>query len=500
MLGRGPGRRRVRSASEARSVHRADNTALNHNMRRAGGTASPRPTAKRHGAHGEKKEERPGIALTLRAGARARILESVSVVHAMQRATSGSAPTAPALQEQRRRQQQGALQFLNIFAQTLAEGTEDAIDRAERLCASAPALCGIAWPALANAFPEAADLLLGPAVPGAPPRALSPRQVLVWARWREAHRLFDAGHFDLLEQFCVSSPGRRRMCDTGGLGWVRDYVAAFDPAAEPFFGPGGLDDTLTQLLVWRRQQADRRRRALYGLGVAYDEWLAQAEDRGGVADGQAEPSAITMASAPENDLQLRLRGLLGTSRVVDVVPLGASAAPPDRVSPIPVMNAPIDRWTPEAVASGAAFAGVVPGGTDAVIMAVSDAIADAELRGLDLAVDAALRRRRRAHADASVGAATAEQVAEADRAVAERVAERDEAVAAAAEPGGSADIGTAFPGTGVYLMNVFVGDALIPTLGVIPAAPLALPPPDCPQCIERMAMGLPPIIGRHPRH
>ncbi|AGO83170.1 hypothetical protein pdul_cds_926 [Pandoravirus dulcis] len=420
-------------------------------------------------------------------------------------APSGSAPTAPALQEQRRRQQQAALQFVSVFAQTLAQGTEDAIDRAERLCASAPALCGIAWPALANAFPEAAGLLLGLASSssssGAPPRALSPRQVLVWARWREAHRLFDAGQFDLLEQFCVSSPGRRRMCDTGGLGWVRDYVAAFDSAAEPFFGPGGLDDTLTQLLLWRRQQADRRRRALYGLGVAYDEWLAQAEDRGGVADGHAEPaSAVAMAGAPENDLQLRLRGLLGTSRVVDVVPLGASAPPPERVSPIPVMNAPIDRWTPEAVASGAAFAGVVPGGVDAVIGAVSDAIADAELRGLDLAVDAALRRQRRVRADASVGAATGQQVAEADQAVAERVAERDEAVAAAAEPGGSADIGTAFPGTGVYLMNVFVGDALIPALGVIPAASLALPPPDCPQCIERMAMGLPPIIGRHPRH
>lgn len=411
--------------------------------------------------------------------------------------TREPASAAPASQEQRQRQQQAALQFVRLFAQTLAEGTEDAIDRAERLCASAPALCGIAWPALANAFPEAADLLLGP---GAQRRALSPGQVLVWARWREAHRLFDAGQFDLLEQFCASSPGRRRMCDTGGLGWVRDYVAAFDTAAEPFFGPGGLDDTLAQLLLWRRQQADRRRRALYGLGVAYDEWLAQAEDQGGVADSHAEPaSAITMVDAPENDLQLRLRGLLGTSRVVDVVPLGASAPAPDRVSPIPVMNAPIDRWTPEAVASGRAFAGV-PGGTDAVITAVSDAIADAELRGLDLAVDAALRRQRRVRADASVGAATAEQVDEADRAVAERVAERDEAVAAAAEPGGGADIGTAFPGTGVYLMNVFVGDALIPALGVIPAAPLALPPPDCPQCIERMAMGLPPIIGRHPRH
>lgn len=411
--------------------------------------------------------------------------------------TREPASAAPASQEQRQRQQQAALQFVRLFAQTLAEGTEDAIDRAERLCASAPALCGIAWPALANAFPEAADLLLGP---GAQRRALSPGQVLVWARWREAHRLFDAGQFDLLEQFCASSPGRRRMCDTGGLGWVRDYVAAFDTAAEPFFGPGGLDDTLAQLLLWRRQQADRRRRALYGLGVAYDEWLAQAEDQGGVADSHAEPaSAITMVDAPENDLQLRLRGLLGTSRVVDVVPLGASAPAPDRVSPIPVMNAPIDRWTPEAVASGRAFAGV-PGGTDAVITAVSDAIADAELRGLDLAVDAALRRQRRVRADASVGAATAEQVDEADRAVAERVAERDEAVAAAAEPGGAADIGTAFPGTGVYLMNVFVGDALIPALGVIPAAPLALPPPDCPQCIERMAMGLPPIIGRHPRH
>lgn len=418
-------------------------------------------------------------------------------------APSEPAPIAPALQEQRRRQQQqqqAALQFVRVFAQTLAQGTEDAIDRAERLCASAPALCGIAWPALANAFPEAADLLLGPTVPGAPPRALSPRQVLVWARWREAHRLFGAGQFDLLERYCASSPGRRRMCDTGGLGWVENYVAAFDPAAEPFFGPGGLDDTLTQLLLWRREQAERRRRALYGLGVAYDEWLAQAEDRGGVTDTQAEPSAITMAGAPENDLQLRLRGLLGTSRVVDVVPLGASAPPPERVSPIPVMNAPIDRWTPETVASGAAFAGVVPGGVDAVIGAVSDAIADAELRGLDLAVDAAVRRQQRVRADASVGAATAEQVDETDRAVAERVAERDDAVAAATQPGGGADIGTAFPGTGVYLMNVFVGDALIPALGVIPAAPLALPPPDCPQCIERMAMGLPPIIGRHPRH
>nr|UMO78321.1 hypothetical protein [Pandoravirus belohorizontensis] len=408
------------------------------------------------------------------------------------------APAALALQEQRRRQQQAALQFVRVFAQTLAEGTEDAIERAERLCASAPALCGIAWPVLGAFFPEAAAILGGPVEPGAPPRALSPRQALVWARWREAHRLFDAGQFDLLEQYCASSPGRRRMCDTGGLGWVGDYATAFDSAAEPFFGPGGLDDTLTQLLLWRREQAERRRRALYGLGVAYDDWLAQAEDRGGVTDAQAEPSAITMADAPENDLQLRLRGLLGTSRVVDVVPLGDSAPAPDRVSPIPVMNAPIDRWTPETVASGRAFASV-PGGTDAVIMAVSDAIADAELRGLNLAVDAALRRQQRVRADASVGAATAEQVAEADQVVAERVAERDEAVAAAAEPGGSADIGTAFPGTGVYLMNVFVGDALIPALGVIPAASLALPPPDCPQCIERMAMGLPPIIGRHPR-
>ncbi|AVK75461.1 hypothetical protein pqer_cds_1039 [Pandoravirus quercus] len=415
--------------------------------------------------------------------------------------STSAAPVSRAsvTQEQRQRQQQAALQFVRLFAQTLAEGTGDAIERAERLCASAPALCGIAWPVLATIFPEAADLFVGPAEPGAPPRALAPRDAIAWARWHEAQGLFDAGQFDLLEQYCVSSSGRRQMCDTPGLGWVEAYAAKFDSAAAPFFGPGGLDDTLTQLLLWRRQQAERRWRALYGLGVAYDEWLAEAEDRGGVTDTQAEPSAITMADAPENDLQLRLRGLLGTSRVVDVVPLGVSAPAPDRVSPIPVMNAPIDRWTPESVANGQALASV-PGGTDAVIMAVSDTIADAELRGLELAVDAALRRQRQVRADASVGAATVAQVEEADRVVQERMAARDEAVAAAAEPGGSADIGTAFPGTGVYLMNVFVGDALIPALGVIPAAPLALPPPDCPQCIERMAMGLPPIIGRHPPH
>ncbi|AGO85488.1 hypothetical protein psal_cds_1196 [Pandoravirus salinus] len=411
---------------------------------------------------------------------------------------TAQAPVASA-QEQRQRQQQAALQFVRVFAQTLAEGTEDAIDRAERLCASAPGLCGIAWPALAVVFPEAADLFVGPVEPGASPRTLSPQEAIVWARWHEAQALFGAGQFDLLEQYCASSPGRRQMCDTPGLGWVEAYVTDFDPAAEPFFGPEALDDTLAQLLLWRRQQAERRRRALYGLSVAYDEWLAEAQDRGAVADTPAEPSAITMADAPENSLQLRLRGLLGTPRVVDVVPLGASAPAPARVSPIPVMNAPIDRWTPESVANDQAFASV-PGGTDAVIAAVSDAIADAELRGLELAVDAAVRRQRRVRADASVGGATLAQVEEADRSVRERVAARDEATAAAAEPGGGADIGTAFPGTGVYLMNVFVGDALVPALGVIPAAPLALPPPDCPQCIERMAAGLTPIIGRHPPH
>lgn len=401
-------------------------------------------------------------------------------------------------QQQQQRQQRAAIQFQRAFASALIRGDEVGIEQAERLCESASVLCDIAWPSLAAIFREAADLFVGPAEPGAPPRALTPREAIVWARWREARPLFDAGEFDLLEQYCASSPGRRQMCDVANLGWVEDYVARFDRAAEPFFGPGGLEDTLSQLLLWRRQQAERRRRALYGLGVAYDEWLAEAEDRGAVTGSEALQSAVPMAGASENDLQLRLRGLLGASRVADVVPLGASAQPPARVAPIPILDAPIDRWTPETVATGQAFAGV-PGGVDALIVAVRDAIADAELRGRAIAADAAARRQRQVRSDAAIGAATAQQVEQADRVARERASARDDAVAAA-QAGDAADIGTAFPGTGVYLMRVHVGDAVIPALGVIPATSLALPPPDCPDCIARMAMGLPPIVGVHPRH
>jgi hypothetical protein len=408
------------------------------------------------------------------------------------------ASTAGGAATMQQRQQQATLQFLRLFARTLTEGSQDAPERAERLCESAPGLCEVAWPFLAAVFPEAADLFVGSAEPGAPARALTPYDAIAWARWRQARSLFDAGQFDRLEEYCMSSPGRSQLCDIEGLEWAQDYAANFDPAAEAFFGPGGLDDTLAKLLLWRRQQADRRRRALYGLGVAYDEWLAEAEDRGAVTDSDVQQSAVTMAGASENDLQLRLRGLLGTSRATDIVPLGASLPPPARVSPIPVMIAPIDRWTAATIANGQALARVPDGATGLIAM-VRDRIINAEIEGLEIAVGAARARRRRVRANAAVGAATAQEVDQADQLVRERVAERDNAIASR-ELSDTAHIGTAFPGTGVYLMQVFVGDALVPTLGVIPSASRALPPPDCPQCIVRMSQGLPPIIGAHPRH
>ncbi|WBR14921.1 hypothetical protein pkur_cds_747 [Pandoravirus kuranda] len=414
--------------------------------------------------------------------------------------TASTTPTAQQQRQQIQQRQETALLFQRQLAQDLSSGDPAGITRAETLCERVPALCAVQWPGLAAFFPEAADLFVGPAQPGAPPRAITGYEATAWARWREARPLFDAGRFDQLERYCADPdvPGRRLLCGVPGLGWAQDYAAQFDPAAEPFFGPEGIEDTLANLLLWRRQQAERRRRALYGLSVAHDEWLAEAEDRVSLTDAEPLTSAIDLAGAPENNLALRARGLLGTERAVDIVPLGGSAMPPLRVSPIAVIDAPIQRWTPETIASGGALANV-PGGTDALIAAAAKAISEAELRGLDVAADAAVRRLRTARDDAAIGAITAEQLANIERAALDRMRERD-AAASAAREGDVADIGTAFPGTGVYLMRVFVGDDLMPAVGVIPATERSLPPPDCPDCIRRMAAGQPPIIGAHPRH
>lgn len=416
-------------------------------------------------------------------------------------ASQGNAAMTPQQQRQQMQQrQEAAIVFQRQLAQDLSSGDPAGIARAEALCERVPALCAIQWPSLAAFFPEAADLFVGPAEPGAPPRAITGYEATAWARWREARPLFDSGRFDQLEQYCADPdvPGRRLLCEVPGLGWAEDYAKRFDPAAEPFFGPEGLQDTLAQLLLWRRQQAERRRRALYGLSVAHDEWLAEAQDRGGLTDVEPLTSAVDLAGAPENSLALRARGLLGTERAVDIVPLGQSAMPPPRVSPIAVIDAPIQRWTPETIASGEALADV-PGGVSALIAAAAQAISDAELHGLEAAVDVAVRRLRTVREDANVRLATPAQLAEAERVALDRMRERDAAVSAAQE-GDVADIGTAFPGTGVYLMRVFVGDDLVPAIGVIPTTERSLPPPDCPDCIRRMAVGLSPIIGAHPRH
>lgn len=402
--------------------------------------------------------------------------------------------------QQMQQRQEAAIVFQRQLAQDLSSGDPAGIARAETLCERVPGLCAVQWPSLAAFFPEAADLFVGPAEPGAPPRAITGYEATAWARWREARPLFESGRFDQLEQYCTDPdvPGRRLLCDVPGLGWAEDYAKRFDPAAEPFFGPEGLQDTLAQLLLWRRQQAERRRRALYGLSVAHDEWLAEAQDRGGLTDVEPLTSAVDLAGASENSLALRARGLLGTERAVDIVPLGQSAMPPPRVSPIAVIDAPIQRWTPETIASSEALADV-PGGINALIAAAAQSISDAELRGLETAADAAIRRLRTVREDADAGLATPAQLAEAERVALDRMRERD-AAASAAQEGDVADIGTAFPGTGVYLMHVFVGDDLVPAIGVIPATERSLPPPDCPDCIQRMAAGLPPIIGAHPRH
>lgn len=419
----------------------------------------------------------------------------------MQYLQAGATPTPQQQRQQAQQRQEAALAFQRQLAQDLSSGDPAGIARAEALCERVPALCAVQWPGLGAFFPEAADLFVGPAQPGAPPRAITGYEATAWARWREARPLFDAGRFDQLERYCADPdvPGRRLLCDVPGLGWVEDYVEKFDPAARLFFEPGGLHDTLAQLLLWRRQQAERRRRSLYGLSVAHDEWLAEAQDRAGLTDVEPLTSAVDLAGASENSLALRARGLLGTERAVDIVPLGQSAMPPPRVSPIAVIDAPIQRWTPETIASGEALAGV-PGGIDALIAAAAQAISDAELRGLEVAADVAVRRLWAAREDADVGIITPAQLAEIERAALDRMRERDAAVSAAKEEGDVADIGTAFPGTGVYLMHVFVGDNLVPAIGVIPTTERSLPPPDCPDCIRQMAAGLPPIIGAHPRH
>nr|UDO47062.1 hypothetical protein [Pandoravirus massiliensis] len=419
---------------------------------------------------------------------------------AMQSSQTSAALTPQQQRQQMQQRQEAALAFQRQLAQDLVSGDPAGIARAETLCERVPTLCAIAWPGLGALFPEAADLFVGPAEPGAPPRAITGYEATAWARWREARPLFEAGRFDQLERYCADPdvPGRRQLCEVPDLGWVDDYVRRFDPAAEPFFGPDGLQDTLAQLLLWRSQQAERRRRALYGLSVAHDEWLAEAQDRGGLTDVEPLTSAVDLAGASENSLALRARGLLGTERAVDIVPLGQSATPPPRVSPIAVIDAPIQRWTPETIASGEALAGV-PGGIEALIAAAAQAIGDAELRGLSTAADVAVRRLQTVRDDAAFGLATPAQLAEVERVALDRMRERDAAVSAARE-GDVADIGTAFPGTGVYLMHVFVGDDLVPAIGVIPATERSLPPPECPDCIRRMAAGLPPIVGAHPRH